>query len=154
MAYVSRLLAPGWRSLSWALNGAARFRDSPRTHRAWRRASALGLKTRGLPPTGYVWGECCHVQFLWVHEARRGRGLGARLLAFAEEEAARRGCRQVVLETYTFQAPEFHRTAGYEVIGRVPGHPAPHEHLFLRKRLDPALRELRDRARGAPPRSG
>jgi ribosomal protein S18 acetylase RimI-like enzyme len=98
--------------------------------------------------TGYVWGECCHVQFLWVHEARRGGGLGTRLLAFAEEEAARRGCRQVVLETYTFQAPEFYRRAGYEEMGRVSGHPAPpHEHLFLRKRL-------REAAPGVGPRAG
>jgi GNAT superfamily N-acetyltransferase len=86
--------------------------------------------------TGYVWGECCHVQFLWVHEARRGEGLGTRLLAWAEDEAARRGCRQIVLETYSFQAPGFYRTAGYDVMGTVPGHPAPpHEHFFLRKLL-------------------
>ncbi len=49
--------------------------------------------------TGYVWGECCHVLFLWVNETRRGEGLGSRLLVFAEEEAARRGCRQVVRRT-------------------------------------------------------
>jgi ribosomal protein S18 acetylase RimI-like enzyme len=94
--------------------------------------------------TGYVWGECCHVLFLWVNEARRGEGLGTRLLAFAEDEAARRGCRQVVLETYSFQAIEFYRRARYEVMGSVPGHPAPpHEHYFLRKVLDGAARASR-----------
>lgn len=98
----------------------------------WRDGS--GAAVAGV--TGYVWGECCHVQFLWVREDHRGRGVGSRLLAFAEEEAARRGCRQVVLETYTFQAPELYRRAGYEVMGRRPGVPAPpHEHLVLRKLL-------------------
>jgi hypothetical protein len=40
-----------------------------------------------------------------------------------EREALGRGCRQVVQETYEFQAPEFYRRRGFELIASVPDHP-------------------------------
>jgi GNAT superfamily N-acetyltransferase len=49
---------------------------------------------------GWTWGQTGFVQTLWVRDDLRGRGLGARLLATAESEAARRGCREVHLDTF------------------------------------------------------
>ena len=56
---------------------------------------------------GWTWGGCCEIEYLWVHEAHRKQGLGASLLAAAEQEAGKRGCRQVVLSTHSFQALDF-----------------------------------------------
>ncbi len=84
---------------------------------------------------GWTWGDTCEIRLLWIAEPLRRRGLGSRLLAAAETEARRRGARQVVLSTQTFQAPEFYRRHGYETLFVLDGHPSPHAQHFLRKRL-------------------
>ena len=86
---------------------------------------------------GWTWGGTGFVQAIWVDEQLRGRGLGARLLAAAEAEAAHRGCHQMHLDTHGYQAPDFYRRQGYEVIGELPGWPGNDVRIFLRKRLSP-----------------
>jgi GNAT superfamily N-acetyltransferase len=84
---------------------------------------------------GNTWGGCFEVRQFWVDEALRKQGLGTRLLAAAEQEARRRGCRQILLMTFTFQAPAFYAKHGFEVVATVEDHPGGHENLLLRKRL-------------------
>jgi GNAT superfamily N-acetyltransferase len=84
---------------------------------------------------GHTWGGCCEIRQVWVHEMHRGQGMGRRLLAVAETEARRRGCFQMVLATYSFQAPEFYRKMGFEIVASFPDYPCGHQHLHLRKVL-------------------
>lgn len=57
--------------------------------------------------------DTLEVEFLFVDEKYRGRGLGKRLIAHVEELAARDGLKRVLLNTYSFQAPDFYRALGY-----------------------------------------
>lgn len=84
---------------------------------------------------GNTWGGCLEIRQFWVEEARRKQGLGTTLLGAAEQEARRRGCRQILLMTFTFQAPVFYAQHGFEVIAVVDDHPHGHKNLLLRKRL-------------------
>jgi len=84
---------------------------------------------------GNTWGRCLEIRQLWVESSQRKQRLGTKLLAAAEQEARRRGCEQVLLMTFAFQAPAFYAKHGFEVIASVDDHPLGHANLLLRKRL-------------------
>ena len=87
---------------------------------------------------GWTWGGCVEIEYLWVHEHRRGQGYGTRLLAAAEDEAFKRGCHQALLVTYSFQAPEFYTKRGYTVYAELNECPKGHRRYYLKKRLAPS----------------
>ena len=73
---------------------------------------------------GHTWAGWLHVTYLWVDVRHRGAGLGSRLLDEAERVAREeRGCAAVRLETWDFQAPEFYKQHGYEVVCVIPDYP-------------------------------
>ncbi len=67
--------------------------------------------------------------------SHRRHGLGSRLLAEAEAEALRRGCRMAWLDTFDFQARMFYERHGYTVFGELGGLPNGHCRHFMSKRL-------------------
>jgi GNAT superfamily N-acetyltransferase len=85
---------------------------------------------------GNTWGGGCEIRQFWVEESRRKQGLGTRLLVAAEQEARRRGCRQIVLTTFSFQAPVFYTKRGFKTLATVDDYPRGHQSLLLRKHLD------------------
>ena len=83
---------------------------------------------------GTYWGWM-YVDVLWVQEDFRHRGIGAKLLREAEKEAVRRGCHHVHLDTMSWQAPDFYKKHGYEVIGVIPDIPSGNQKYLLMKAL-------------------
>ncbi len=57
--------------------------------------------------------DTLEVEFLFVSEGYRGKGLGGRLLDYVEERAREAGMKRVLLNTYSFQAPDFYLKKGY-----------------------------------------
>ena len=73
--------------------------------------------------------------FYLPKELRRG-GLGARIMAQAEDEARRRGCAAAFVYTVTFQAPGFYEKYGYRRFGEIACPPDGATRIFLSKNLD------------------
>ena len=83
---------------------------------------------------GTYWGWM-YVDILWVHGDYRKKGIGTKLLSAAEDEAIKRGCHHVHLDTMSWQAPEFYKKHGYEVIGILPDIPSENKKYLLMKTL-------------------
>ena len=87
---------------------------------------------------GFTWGGYARVEYLWVEESRRNTGLGRRLLHAAEEEAQRRGCVTIVLDTHEFQAPWLYTRLGYNLCGTTRDTPRGYRQYLYEKRLGPS----------------
>jgi GNAT superfamily N-acetyltransferase len=97
------------------------------------KATDDGVLVAGL--SGWTWGACGFVDALWVEAAFRGRGLGTSLMDTAEQQMVLRGCRQVVLSTHSFQAPDFYARRGYTRVADVPDYPTGYAWLLFTKPL-------------------
>lgn len=69
---------------------------------------------------GEVFDKAAEIHFLWIDEAFRGQQLGAKILAFFEQEARKLGAEFLLLDTFDFQAPRFYEKQGYELLGQTP----------------------------------
>lgn len=96
-----------------------------------RATDADGELAGGL--TAWIWGSCCAVGMLWVREDQRHAGWGSRLMRAAEEEAVRRGCTEMIVSSFTFQAPDFYKGLGYRETGRTEGIPGGHQDVHMHK---------------------
>ena len=76
-----------------------------------------------------------YIAKLWVDEIARGQGLGTRLMEAAEDLARSRGCTDVSLDTFDYQARPFYAKLGYELFGTLEGYPPGSHQYYLRKRL-------------------
>ena len=73
------------------------------------------------------------VELLFVPERLRGQGMGERILRQAEDEAKKRGCLGVWLETFSVDAKRFYVRNGYRVFGEIPDYPPGNTRSFLSK---------------------
>lgn len=92
-----------------------------------------GEITAGL--TGDTHGNWLSVKFLWVSEELRHSGIGSKILAQAEEEAKRRGCKYCFLDTFSFQAPEFYKKHGYKEVFKLEDYPITGKRYYFTKTL-------------------
>lgn len=75
------------------------------------------------------------VNWAWVHEDFRGRGVGKRALSAVEEFAKGKGCRYMQLDTMDFQARPFYQSLGFWVVATLPNWINGHECYIMRKDL-------------------
>jgi GNAT superfamily N-acetyltransferase len=81
------------------------------------------------------WGDCCELRQLWVDPAHRRRGIGRRLVEMVEQEARRRDCTLIYLETFSFQAPQLYLSLGFNVACEFRGFPGNVIKHIMRKEL-------------------
>jgi len=85
--------------------------------------------------SGFTWGGCCFVSYLWVAEEHRGNGLGATLLKAFEKNAVDKNCQIALLSSHSFQSPGFYKRMGYEEQASIKDYPVGHTDYIFSKRL-------------------
>ena len=85
---------------------------------------------------GYTHWRWLYVSHLWVHDDVRGEGVGSHLMSTIEARGRLRGCRGAWLDTFSFQAPGFYESIGYQPFGKLPDFPPGSRRHFLWKPLE------------------
>jgi GNAT superfamily N-acetyltransferase len=85
--------------------------------------------------SGYTAWGWLYVQWLWVDEAWRGRGIAGRMLAATDAEARTRGCHGAYIDTFSPVALKSYQRAGYAPFGELKDFPVGRTRTFLQKRL-------------------
>ena len=75
------------------------------------------------------------IEDLFVEEAFRRGGHGAKLVALAEAEGRARGARRVCVSTFSWQARPFYEKLGFRVFGELPYRNGAHVLYWLTKPL-------------------
>lgn len=75
------------------------------------------------------------IDYLWISEEVRGQGYGKALIEAAETEARNRGCKNVNLDTMSFQAPDFYQKLNYRIFGQLEEFPPGYTRYYLTKQL-------------------
>lgn len=94
---------------------------------------SLGELVAGI--SGYTWGKCCYISYLWVHQDVRGTGLGSALVTQCEDHARSKGCTIAIVASHSFQAPAFYGKLGYKMEAEVRNYPVGHSNIFFSKVL-------------------
>lgn len=84
---------------------------------------------------GHVYLKALEIRGLWVDEALRGQGVGAKILKALEDEAIARGATKAMLFTFSWQAETFYKRQGYVEFGRFE-YPAGHARIDMQKVLE------------------
>lgn len=111
-----------------------REKDSPVEQMSFIVRSDEGEIIGGLTATGF-WRHL-HVDFLWVDPAWRGKRIAEKLMAQAEVYARSKGHRLMIVDTLSFQAPEFYKKQGFIEFGVIADFPEGHSHHYFEKRLN------------------
>ena len=88
---------------------------------------------------GGLWGRTSNlwlvIELMIIPKPYRGCGHGKKLMLTAEELAIDRGCQYSWLDSYSYQAPNFYKSLGYEPFGTLNNFPSGHNRIFMKKTL-------------------
>jgi GNAT superfamily N-acetyltransferase len=121
-------------------SGLGEFNDAAAPLHEVHPLSCVARDGRGVVIGGAIgrrWKECCELLQLWVSDGLRDTGLGTRVLRAFEAHAVDLGCRVVILETFSFQAPAFYTSHGYVVEHERAVYPHGVRKVFMQKTLVP-----------------
>ena len=85
--------------------------------------------------SGYTAWGWLYVQWLWIAEAQRGRGMAGQMLEAAEAEARQRGCHGAYIDTFNPVALKVYQRQGYTTFGELANFPPGRTRTFLQKAL-------------------
>jgi GNAT superfamily N-acetyltransferase len=120
-------------------NGLAQFNREQAGYSDYRYLAVLVSDPETKQVLGGILGRTslgiCFLDVVFLPATLRGQNVGTRMMAEAEGEARRRGCRAVLLYTISFQAPGFYEKLGYRAFGRIDCHPPGTSRIFMVKDL-------------------
>ena len=82
-----------------------------------------------------TFGNWLEIEYLYVRDDLRGKGIGSKILEKAETESKSRGCKYSFVNTFNFQAPNFYKKHGYKEVFALKEYPYTGERYYYTKVL-------------------
>lgn len=76
-----------------------------------------------------------NIDIFWIDEHFRNLGFGKKLLSEAEIAKQRR-CKIILVDTFSFQAPDFYLKNGYELYATLDNCPEGHKKYYFKKVIE------------------
>lgn len=81
----------------------------------------------------YLVADTVEVEYLFVQERFRGRGIARALLAHVESQAQERSAKKILLNTYGFQVPGLYRHLGFQEVATIDDVLGTSWYIFLKR---------------------
>lgn len=75
------------------------------------------------------------INYFWIQEEYRGKGLGGQLMEQAEKLAKTMGAKKALLTTFDFQARSYYEKKGYQIAGEIKDYPPGSSYYTMVKTL-------------------
>ena len=137
--------------LNWSITESADSADAVSIHEALRDYVAgqvgpserkdLTIALKGVSGElvgglrGFSHWKWFYISHLWVSEAGRSSGLGAKLIEKAEMDAKRRGLVGMYVDTFDARASGFYKRCGFSLMGEIQNFPPGQKRFYLTKAL-------------------
>ena len=82
-----------------------------------------------------TFGNWLEIEYLYVRDDFRGKGIGSKILEKAEKESKSRGCKYSFVNTFNFQSPNFYKKHGYKEVFALNEYPYTGERYYYTKVL-------------------
>ena len=82
-----------------------------------------------------TFGYWLEIEYLYVRDDLRGKGIGSKILEKAEKESKSRGCKYSFVNTFNFQSPNFYKKHGYKEVFALNEYPYTGERYYYTKVL-------------------
>lgn len=92
--------------------------------------------------SGHTYGNWLFIEYLWVDNTTRTKGIGSQLLNAMEYQAQLRKCKFSLLDTFSFQARPFYEKHGYQTVMTLDDFPTHHQRFYLTKNLSQPLTQV------------
>ncbi|RYG34121.1 GNAT family N-acetyltransferase [bacterium] len=83
--------------------------------------------------TAHLYRGRLFIDFVWVDEDCRGKGVGTQVMRAIEAEGRRLGATCAQVDTFTFQAAPFYERLGYREVARIPKMFGGYDRIYLEK---------------------
>lgn len=84
---------------------------------------------------GNTFGKWLEINYLWVGEVERHKGIGTSVLQRIEKAALKRNCQYAFVDTYNFQARPFYINNGYEEVFTLNEYPVSGKRFYFTKKI-------------------
>ena len=82
-----------------------------------------------------TFGYWLEIEYLYVRDDLRGKGIGSKILEKAEKESKSRGCKYSFVNTFNFQSPNFYKKHGYKEVFALKEYPYTGKRYYYTKEL-------------------